>query len=120
MIFGALMSRLLGQDVFVWRVMNNKVPTDDKLIEMSCHLPSMCNFCYNNVETTFQLFFEFPYAIQIWCWFATILNTTLQFTSLENISKLGHKSWTPQCKEKLLLVYFSKHLQCYLKPIKIQ
>lgn len=38
------MSHMLARDVFVWRVMIDKVPTDDKLIEMSGQLPYNVQF----------------------------------------------------------------------------
>jgi hypothetical protein len=29
--------------LFVWRLMHDKVPTDEHLLKRGCHLPSMCN-----------------------------------------------------------------------------
>jgi hypothetical protein len=59
---------------------------------------SPTSICSSHAKSTFHLFFECPYAFQIWCWFTTILNITLSFTSLEDIWNLCDRNWYPQCK----------------------
>ncbi|GAU50480.1 hypothetical protein TSUD_409650 [Trifolium subterraneum] len=56
------------RSLLVWRVMLDKVPTDDKLIERGCNLPSMCSLYVN-----------------------------LHFSSMTDIWQVA-ENWSPQCK----------------------
>jgi hypothetical protein len=58
----------------------------------------MCSLCLKKEENSFHLFFQCPLAINIWKWFAYILNCTLQFQSKEDVWSLCNKGWNPQCK----------------------
>jgi len=87
-----------SKSLFVWRLMHDKHPTYEKLIIRGCSLSSMCSLCMAQSETNFHLFFQCPYAIQIWKWFASILKLTLQFQTVEDISSLCHRKWNQQCK----------------------
>ncbi|CAJ2667996.1 unnamed protein product [Trifolium pratense] len=87
-----------SKSLLVWRLMHDKVPTDDKLMERGCNIPSMCSLCHTHSESTFHLFFECNFVFSLWCWMASILNTTLHFQSIEDIRLLCDGSWSPQCK----------------------
>jgi hypothetical protein len=82
----------------VWRLMHGKMPTDENLMARGCAIPSMCNLCNNQVESSFHLFFECQYAIKLWSWLAGCLNVTLQFYSMDDIWKLCDLNWSPQIK----------------------
>jgi ribonuclease HI len=84
--------------LFVWRIMHGKVPTDDNLMVRGCSIPSQCNLCNRHVETSFHLFFECPFAVRLWSWFAGCLNQTLQFTSMEDMWSISDGQWSPQSK----------------------
>ncbi|XP_045794076.1 uncharacterized protein LOC123888954 [Trifolium pratense] len=96
-----------SKSLLVWRLMHDKLPTDEKLMERGFNLPSMCSICHKFAESTFHLFFECTFAQSIWCWFASVLNTSLQFQSIEEIWHLWDNSWSPQCKLsiKAALIY---------------
>jgi hypothetical protein len=87
-----------SKSLLAWRLMHDKIPTDDKLLERGCNLPSMCSLCCSCSESSFYLFFECKFAFDIWCWQASCLNLTLHFQSLDDIWKLCDRAWTPQCK----------------------
>jgi len=87
-----------SKSLLVWRLMLNKLPTDDNLSARGCLLPSMCSLCGNQEETSFHLFFECMYAVNLWCWFASMINRTLQFQSMEDMWSICNASWNPQCK----------------------
>ncbi|WJX12769.1 hypothetical protein P8452_03227 [Trifolium repens] len=74
-----------SKSFFAWRLMHEKLPTDENLMTRGCAMPSMCNFCHNHVESSFHIFFECHFAIKLWSWLAGCLNLTLQFTSMEDI-----------------------------------
>jgi len=87
-----------SKSLLSWRLVHDKVPTDEKLQNRGCQMPSMCSLCAKNVETSFHLFFEFSFSFKIWCWFASILDTPLQCTSITDIWSICDKGWSPQCK----------------------
>lgn len=57
----------------------------------------MCSLCFMNSETSFHLFFQCPFAVKIWSWFATSIDKALQFQSMEDIWKICDQSWSRQC-----------------------
>jgi hypothetical protein len=87
-----------SRSLLAWRLMHEKLPTDENLMTRGCAVPSMCNFCCNHVETSFHIFFECQFAIKLWSWLAGCLSSTLQFTSMEDIWKLCDLHWSPQSK----------------------
>ncbi|CAJ2637539.1 unnamed protein product [Trifolium pratense] len=87
-----------SKSILVWRLMHEKVPTDENLMIRGCSIPSMCNLCNRHVESSFHIFFECDYAINLWSWFAGCINLVLQFNSMEDMWKLCDLNWSPQCK----------------------
>lgn len=87
-----------SKSLLVWRLMLNKLPTDDNLVARGYNLPSMCSICKNQVETSFHLFFDCPYAITLWQWLSSIFNRPLHFNSIEDIWSLCGRRMSPQNK----------------------
>jgi ribonuclease HI len=87
-----------SKSLLVWRFMLDKLPTDDNLLIRGCYLPSMCSLCHACNESSTHLFLECPYALQLWRWFASTFNCTLNFQSKEDIWSICNGSWNPQCK----------------------
>lgn len=87
-----------SKSLLVWRLMLGKLPADENLSTRGCYLPSTCSLCGNHSETSFHLFFECLYAVNLWCWFASLLNKTLHFQSVQDIWSICNNSWNPQCK----------------------
>lgn len=87
-----------SKSLMVWRLMHNKLPTDENLITRGCHLPSRCSLCSIHEESTFHLFFQCSYAIRLWCWLASMFNFPLHFQHIEDIWTVCDKPWNPQCK----------------------
>jgi len=46
-----------SKSMLVWRLMQDKLPTDENLMIRGCSIPSMCSSCYHFTETSFPLFF---------------------------------------------------------------
>jgi hypothetical protein len=91
-----------SKSLVAWRLMHQKLPTDENLCLRGCNLPSVCNLCFKEGESSFHLFFQCPYAICIWTWLARILNLNLHFNTVEDIWSLCDRSWQPQCKVVIL------------------
>jgi ribonuclease HI len=84
--------------LLVWRLMHQKVPTDENLMIRGCSIPSMCNLCSCHSESSFHLFFECAFAVKLWSWLAGCLNMTIQFSCMEDMWKLCDLNWSPQAK----------------------
>jgi hypothetical protein len=46
-----------SKSLLAWRLMHNKIPTDENLQIRGCALPSMCSLCCKKEESSFHLFF---------------------------------------------------------------
>lgn len=49
-----------SKSFLVWRILQDRLPTDDKLRSRGCFIVSMCCLCSNNFETTQHLFCDYP------------------------------------------------------------
>ncbi|CAJ2671835.1 unnamed protein product [Trifolium pratense] len=87
-----------SRSLLVWRIMLDKLSTDDKLMDRGFCLPSMCSLCKIHTETLFHLFFECEFAFGLRRWLATCLNLVLQFQSMEDIWSLCDRARSPQCR----------------------
>jgi len=87
-----------SKSLTIWRLMHNKLLTDENLSIRGCYTPSMCNCCSASIETSSHLFFECPYASRLWNWLASVLNMNLQFTSYDDVWKICDRNWSAQCK----------------------
>ncbi|GAU32674.1 hypothetical protein TSUD_218510 [Trifolium subterraneum] len=41
-----------SKSLLVWRLMHNKVPTDENLMLRGCYMPSMCSICNNTCKSS--------------------------------------------------------------------
>jgi ribonuclease HI len=87
-----------SKSLLVWRLMHEKMPTDDNLRLRGCYFPSICSLCHNQEESSFHLFFNCEFAIKLWSWLAGCLDTTLQFSTIDDIWDLCNANRSPQCK----------------------
>ncbi|KAK2429733.1 hypothetical protein QL285_028147 [Trifolium repens] len=91
-----------SKSLMAWRLMHDKMPTDENLILRGCIITSMCNLCHKHVETTFHMFFQCEFAVKLWSWLAGCLNLTIQFTTMEDMWRLCEMNWSPQSKVTLI------------------
>ncbi|GAU44578.1 hypothetical protein TSUD_139510 [Trifolium subterraneum] len=84
-----------SRSLLVWRLMHDKIPTDEKLMERGCSLPSLCSLCLSCSENTFHLFFECSFAFTLWCW----LTSVLDFSILKKFNVTIHPPKAPDIKE---------------------
>jgi len=61
-----------SKSLTVWKLMHNKLPTDDNLSLRGCDFPSMCSCCFSTVETSAHLFFECLFALRLWNWLSFV------------------------------------------------
>ena len=51
-----------------WRLLNNKVPTDDNLQKRGCIIVSRCCFCLQHTESSTHIFFDCRVTSRLWEW----------------------------------------------------
>ena len=54
------------KSLLVWRILHNKVSTDENLLSRGFQFPSWCSSCNILCESTFHLFFECSFAMHLW------------------------------------------------------
>lgn len=86
------------KSLICWRLMHQRLPTDENLMIRGCSLASICSNCNMEAENSFHVFFECLFAKQFWNWLAGILNIPFQISNVEDVWKLCSRSWSPQCK----------------------
>jgi len=87
-----------SKSMMVWRLMHDKLPTDDKMMERGSKMASMCSNCKSHAESSSHLFLHCSFAFKVWNWFPSILNFPLNFRATCDIWKISDRIWTPQCK----------------------
>jgi len=87
-----------SKSLVAWRLMQEKLPTDENLLKRGCYLPSTCNLCKNSHEFAFHLFFDCPYAIRIWTIFQQLLTSTCTLIALRIIRSLVTEGGLPNVK----------------------
>lgn len=83
--------------LLVWRLMNDKIPSDDALQIRGCYSCSICSICKKTCESPSHLFFGCAYAVRIWCCLLKLLHFPLRNLSKDNIWALCNCSSSPQC-----------------------
>lgn len=47
-----------SKSMFIWKLVLDKLPTNDNLMYKGCQIPYRCNLCKSNIETSKHLFFN--------------------------------------------------------------
>jgi hypothetical protein len=86
-----------SKSLLSWRLVHDKLPTDNILANKGIHLCSMCSLCCHNQESAQHLFFECSYSLNIWSWLSCILQLNLQLSPL-GIWNICFKGWSAHCQ----------------------
>ncbi|CAL0332867.1 unnamed protein product [Lupinus luteus] len=70
-----------------WRLLNNKMPTDENLQSRGCALASKCDLCRLKEDSTQHLFLQCSFAKSIWQWLGSTLSLNLDLSSVNNLLK---------------------------------
>ncbi|XP_019435162.1 PREDICTED: uncharacterized protein LOC109341675 [Lupinus angustifolius] len=84
-----------------WRLYNNRMTTDENLKLRGMALPSICNLCWSNEESSAHLFFNCGFAKLIWNWLSIQFGYYIDHASLKSILSISSQ-WSPQLKQVLL------------------
>ncbi|XP_058770393.1 uncharacterized protein LOC131644024 [Vicia villosa] len=66
-----------SNSLLFWRLLHNKVPTDDNLMMRGIQLPSICNLCSATSKTAEHLFFSCPFVVRLWNFVSTNLSQSI-------------------------------------------
>ncbi|KAL6176156.1 hypothetical protein ACLB2K_052791 [Fragaria x ananassa] len=87
--------------ILVWRLLHNRLPTDDQLQRRGIPLVSVCQLCsFCSVEDSTHVFVNYSFAQHVWQWLSSCFGTSLPSqSSLDNLwSVIVGKSFSPQLK----------------------
>lgn len=73
-----------SRSFMLWRLLNNKAPTDENLRKMGCIGVSICSLCGNSDESSDHLFLRSRFAKVVWSWFVDIVKVKIDFTSFNS------------------------------------
>ena len=91
-----------SKSLTVWRALHDKLPTNDNLSKRDCYLPSICNLCGKEMETSYHLFFHCIFAKFIWNSLSSTINFQCSFLSFHEALSLCNRNWSPLCKLTIL------------------
>lgn len=93
-----------SKSMLLWRLMHNKVATDENLRIRGCTVVSICSLCNTAVESSQHLFFDCAFATEIWNWLAYFLELKLNHSSLNSILSICFGTYSKQASHVLLAV----------------
>ncbi|XP_019433923.1 PREDICTED: uncharacterized protein LOC109340663 [Lupinus angustifolius] len=91
-----------SKSFITWRIMNNKMPTDDNLRKRGCAIVSICNMCNSHSEEEDHLFLHCTFASKLWDWIKHVSSINLNNSSLQSIFDDCAKMHNKQVKEVLI------------------
>ncbi|CAL0318467.1 unnamed protein product [Lupinus luteus] len=84
-----------------WRLLCNKMPTDENLKTRGCSLASICNLCRKNEDSSNHIFFNCQFARTLWDWLSSILNISIDLTSISSVLKATQLNWSAQVEHAI-------------------
>jgi hypothetical protein len=70
-----------SRSFITWRLIHNKLPTDENLRRRGCLIVSICNFCCKATESSHHIFFDCPVTSKLWEWLEKGTEQVLDCTS---------------------------------------
>lgn len=85
-----------SKSILVWRIINNKLPTDDNLWLRGIVNVSMSSMCGEAAETIHHLFCSCRLAKKFWNWLASVINCGIDSDSIASILSICDKKFSSQ------------------------
>ena len=70
-----------SRSFITWRLIHNKLPTDDNLRKRGCYIVSICCFCMQNAESSSHIFFACPVTMALLDWLSKGTGAALDCSS---------------------------------------
>ncbi|MCI16677.1 glycerol-3-phosphate dehydrogenase, partial [Trifolium medium] len=87
-----------SKSFMVWRLICNRISTDENLAICGFQLPSMCSLCSKSPESTVHLFLQCPFALSIWNWFSSVIRLNINLSSIKDVLSIASRGWNYQCQ----------------------
>ncbi|CAJ2644894.1 unnamed protein product [Trifolium pratense] len=87
-----------SKSCLMWRIMHNRLPTDDLFSRRGCYIVSKCDLCGEAAETIHHIFCDCCFSKDIWHWFASVLSLHVVTSTVSSIFDICNKNWNSQCK----------------------
>ncbi|XP_058732705.1 uncharacterized protein LOC131604270 [Vicia villosa] len=81
-----------------WRLLHNKLPTDDNLKIRGFSFPFVCSLCCGHMESSTHLFFECQFAKSIWNWLSSQFSCPMPIVYLQDCFLVLDKPWSSQAR----------------------
>lgn len=97
---------ILRCSFITWLVMLSRLPTKDRLRRWGINVPDQCVLCSSGIETHEHLFFDCPFASDIWSHFASRIWSNLPLSLQAVVSWISQphlQSYTPQAVLNMLI-----------------
>ncbi|XP_019459896.1 PREDICTED: uncharacterized protein LOC109359653 [Lupinus angustifolius] len=85
-----------------WRLVNNKMPTDENLQKRGIPMASICTLCHTAAENSPHLFLHCSYAFPLWNWLENLLGKQIDRSSVSALLHLPRNTWSHQLTEVIL------------------
>lgn len=91
-----------SKSFLAWRIMHNKLPTDENLRNCGCTIVSICCLYGKMDESTHHLFFTCQFASYLWDWFSNITGCGIDLSSILSVLGLCNLNWSQQLRDVIL------------------
>lgn len=85
-----------------WRLLHNKLPTDDNLRLKGCTVVSICSFCGRSSETYEHLFRSCQFASKLWNWLSSLIHHPINLSITFSILAIYYKKWSSQIRDMVI------------------
>lgn len=85
-----------SKSVLLWRMIQNKLSTDEKMQHIRYTLVSMCSICKCHLKNIDYIFFSCPFSVKLWQWLCKILNLNNHISSSAKAIQTRSTSRSPQ------------------------
>lgn len=77
--------------LLIWVLLHDKLPSNENLMIIEYHLPSVCNLCLKQADSSNHLFVHCPFSLAWWKWMEPIFPMTIHLNSTNDILILARE-----------------------------
>lgn len=86
----------------LWRLIHNKLPTDEHLWDRGCTVVSMCSLCGMASETSKHLFLYYNFATALWAWLSGITRCPVDRSSIFSVLSILDRQWSTHLQHTII------------------
>lgn len=96
-----------SKSFIAWRLICNRMPTDDNFHKRGCVTVSICSLCYKDAESSYHLFLNCQFKKSLWLWLDSSLQMSIDTSSLEALFSICNKGWSMQMKDVICAAFIN-------------